>query len=139
MTLEVRPGRPEDGPALRRVERLAGQAFRTLGMDDVADDEPPGLDTLASYAEAQLVEGQRGTDRAEARAGRGVLDPGPVGREVEAGGRHRHDALDGQARPQPGRQLFVDRRTHVAALRPGRGPARRRARRRAGPPARRTP
>jgi GNAT superfamily N-acetyltransferase len=55
MTLEVRPGRPEDGPALRRVERLAGQAFRTLGMDAVADDEPPSLDTLASYAEAERL------------------------------------------------------------------------------------
>lgn len=55
MTLEVRPGRPEDGPALRQVERLAGQAFRTLGMDDVADDEPPGLDTLAAYAEAERL------------------------------------------------------------------------------------
>ena len=55
MTLAVRPGRPEDGPALRRVERLAGEAFRALGMDDVADDEPLALDTLAGYADAERL------------------------------------------------------------------------------------
>nr|WP_246314886.1 GNAT family N-acetyltransferase [Kineococcus aurantiacus] len=36
-------------PRLQEVERAAGEAFRSLGMDAVADDEPPALETLAGY------------------------------------------------------------------------------------------
>ncbi|MCK7625479.1 GNAT family N-acetyltransferase [Streptomyces sp. RS10V-4] len=43
---------PADLPALRAVERAAGEAFRTLGMAAVADDEPPPLDLLARYLRA---------------------------------------------------------------------------------------
>jgi GNAT superfamily N-acetyltransferase len=45
----VRPARPDDLPALRDLERAAGAAFRELGMDAIADDEPPGLAALAAY------------------------------------------------------------------------------------------
>ena len=48
--IRVRPASAEDGPDLQRIERLAGEQFRTIGMGWVAEDEPPPLDTLAGYA-----------------------------------------------------------------------------------------
>jgi GNAT superfamily N-acetyltransferase len=50
--VEVRPGRPDDGEALRAIERAAGERFRTVGLGRVADDEPISVETLAAYAEA---------------------------------------------------------------------------------------
>ncbi|WP_344320274.1 GNAT family N-acetyltransferase [Streptomyces macrosporus] len=49
--MRIRPGRAGDLPVLRDVERAAGLCFRDLGMDAVADDEPPSLETLRAYAE----------------------------------------------------------------------------------------
>ena len=46
----VRPARDADLPAVRDVERAAGRAFADLGMDLVAEDEPPSLDELRRYA-----------------------------------------------------------------------------------------
>jgi GNAT superfamily N-acetyltransferase len=46
----IRPARPQDGHALQEIERLAGERFRDVGLEAIADDEPPGLDTLAGYA-----------------------------------------------------------------------------------------
>lgn len=48
----IRPAREEDLPLLREIERAAGRPFAALGMDLVADDEPPSLETLRGYAEA---------------------------------------------------------------------------------------
>ena len=45
----VRPARGGDLPALRDVERAAGALFRDVGMDAVADDEPPHATVLATY------------------------------------------------------------------------------------------
>jgi GNAT superfamily N-acetyltransferase len=50
--VEVRPGRPEDGEALRAIERAAGEQFRTVGMGWVVDHEPMSVAALAAYAEA---------------------------------------------------------------------------------------
>ena len=36
----IRPATTADAPALRAIERAAGEAFRAIGMDVVADDEP---------------------------------------------------------------------------------------------------
>jgi hypothetical protein len=33
----------------RRRQRRAGEAFRNLGMDAIADDEPPSREILAAY------------------------------------------------------------------------------------------
>ena len=52
MSTSLRPLRPEDGPALQQLERRAGERFREIGMDAVADDEPMSLATLAAYAVA---------------------------------------------------------------------------------------
>ncbi|MEO5722959.1 MAG: hypothetical protein ABIQ39_14360, partial [Ilumatobacteraceae bacterium] len=50
--LRLRPAVPTDAEALRCIERLAGEAFRTIGMDWVADGEVPSVDTLVGYAAA---------------------------------------------------------------------------------------
>jgi GNAT superfamily N-acetyltransferase len=46
----VRPARESDLPTLRDIERAAGRAFAALGMDLVADDEPPSVEGLREYA-----------------------------------------------------------------------------------------
>lgn len=48
----TRPAREEDGPRLQRLEVLAGERFREVGLDVVADDEPPSLAELASAIRA---------------------------------------------------------------------------------------
>jgi GNAT superfamily N-acetyltransferase len=45
----IRTAREDDLPALRDVERAAGAAFHDIGMDAVAEDEPPSLAELAAY------------------------------------------------------------------------------------------
>jgi GNAT superfamily N-acetyltransferase len=45
----IRPGRETDLPGLRALERAAGEIFREVGMDSVADDEPPTLSELRRY------------------------------------------------------------------------------------------
>ena len=50
--IAIRPGRAEDGEVLQEIERQAGERFREVGLEAVADDEPPSLDTLAAYAAA---------------------------------------------------------------------------------------
>lgn len=46
----IRRARPGDLPLLVEIERAAGEMFRPLGMDVVADDEPPSVEELASFA-----------------------------------------------------------------------------------------
>ncbi|MEU6696408.1 GNAT family N-acetyltransferase [Pseudonocardia sp. NPDC046786] len=48
----IRPAVPADAPALREIERAAGEPFREIGLDVVADDEPPPAALLAAYATA---------------------------------------------------------------------------------------
>jgi GNAT superfamily N-acetyltransferase len=48
----IRGARVDDGPALREIERLAGEQFRAVGLDSVADHEPAPVETLARYAMA---------------------------------------------------------------------------------------
>jgi GNAT superfamily N-acetyltransferase len=50
--MPVRPAREDDLPLLRDIERAAGRAFAALGMDLVAEDEPPSTATLREYARA---------------------------------------------------------------------------------------
>lgn len=51
----VRPATPADLPVLQEIERSAGQAFRGLGMDEVAEDQPFSLTELAGYQRAGLA------------------------------------------------------------------------------------
>jgi GNAT superfamily N-acetyltransferase len=52
MTVPVRPSRADEGPLLRQIERLAGERFRLVGLESVADDEPASVEDLAEYAGA---------------------------------------------------------------------------------------
>lgn len=52
MDITVRPATRDDRPALRAIERRAGERFREVGMPEVADDEPPSLDVLATFVDA---------------------------------------------------------------------------------------
>jgi GNAT superfamily N-acetyltransferase len=48
----IRPVTAADGAVLQDIERRAGERFREVGLDHVADDEPFPLDVLAAYAAA---------------------------------------------------------------------------------------
>ena len=44
-----------DLPCLAGIERAAGELFRAIGMDDIADDEPPALSVYEHAQEAGLL------------------------------------------------------------------------------------
>ena len=46
---QIRPGRLDELEHLREIEQLAGRAFADHGMPEVAEDEPPDIDTLSNY------------------------------------------------------------------------------------------
>jgi GNAT superfamily N-acetyltransferase len=46
----IRPGRTHDLALLVEIERAAGETFRALGMDLVADDDPGSVEELTPYA-----------------------------------------------------------------------------------------
>ena len=50
--ISIRPAVAGDGPDLQEIERLAGERFRTVGMDRIAEDEPPTSTELGRYAAA---------------------------------------------------------------------------------------
>jgi GNAT superfamily N-acetyltransferase len=50
MPVTIRAARADDGPDLRQIEQLAGERFRDVGLDSVADAEPAPLEVLAAYA-----------------------------------------------------------------------------------------
>ena len=50
--ITIRSGMRSDGPSLQAIERSAGEKFRQVGLNHVADDEPPSVESLAIYADA---------------------------------------------------------------------------------------
>ena len=48
----IRVARPDELELLVAIERAAGESFRSVGMDLVADDDPGSVEELASYAES---------------------------------------------------------------------------------------
>lgn len=59
----TRLARADDLETLRGIERRAGEPFRQLGMDAVADDEPPSVKELAAFeraGRAWVVDGEVG-------------------------------------------------------------------------------
>ncbi|MFI6376146.1 GNAT family N-acetyltransferase [Streptomyces sp. NPDC050546] len=50
--MRVRPATAAELPSLQDIERAAGAPFRDVGMPEIADDEPPGLDVLEGYRRA---------------------------------------------------------------------------------------
>lgn len=51
--VSVRLANRDDLSAMQHVEWLAGEPFRALGMDEVADDGPPSLDDLTGYLQVE--------------------------------------------------------------------------------------
>jgi len=51
----IRPARFEELPALREIERAAGQLFAEIGLDNVASASPLPLDFLEAQQSAGLV------------------------------------------------------------------------------------
>jgi GNAT superfamily N-acetyltransferase len=49
--MRIRAARFDDLAALVELERAAGELFRPLGMDVVADDDPGSVEELAPYAD----------------------------------------------------------------------------------------
>ena len=45
----IRAARPADLPRIRDIEAAAGELFREIGMDAIADDPPPAEGDLAPY------------------------------------------------------------------------------------------
>lgn len=52
----IRPAVPEDFPSLRAIEARGGEAFRAVGMPEIADDEPMPPAVLASLRVWVLVD-----------------------------------------------------------------------------------
>ncbi|MEV0447484.1 GNAT family N-acetyltransferase [Streptomyces sp. NPDC050600] len=50
--MRIRAASPAELPLLQDIERAAGEAFRPLGMEHIADDEPLPLDVLEGYRSA---------------------------------------------------------------------------------------
>ncbi|MFI8519542.1 GNAT family N-acetyltransferase [Streptomyces sp. NPDC085481] len=50
--MRIRAAAAAELPLLQDIERAAGEAFRPLGMGDIADDEPLPLDVLEGYRRA---------------------------------------------------------------------------------------
>jgi GNAT superfamily N-acetyltransferase len=48
----IRPARVDELAALQDIERAAGRCFYDIGMAEIADDEPLGLEELAEYQRA---------------------------------------------------------------------------------------
>lgn len=53
LVLTIRLAHGDDLPTLPDIERRAGEAFRALGMDAVADDDPLPAEHLAEYQQAE--------------------------------------------------------------------------------------
>lgn len=58
--MTTRPAREDDLPLLPDIERAAGRPFAELGMQLVADDEPPSLEELRRHADAGRAWGRAG-------------------------------------------------------------------------------
>lgn len=50
--MRIREAGENELPALQDIERAAGCWFRDVGMPEIADDEPPTVDELATYRRA---------------------------------------------------------------------------------------
>lgn len=48
-SIALRRARTADGPSLQRIERAAGERFRSVGLAAIADDDPFPLDVLDGY------------------------------------------------------------------------------------------
>lgn len=52
MDIRIRPATIDETPQLQHIEVRAGEAFRSIGMESIADAAPPTAETLVRYATA---------------------------------------------------------------------------------------
>ena len=52
---KIRLGDERELAHLQALERAAGIAFREVGMDEIADDDPPSVATLQAYCRAERM------------------------------------------------------------------------------------
>lgn len=50
--MRIRAATADDLPELQKIEIAAGEPFRTLGMIEIADDDPPSLEVLDQFRRA---------------------------------------------------------------------------------------
>jgi ribosomal protein S18 acetylase RimI-like enzyme len=107
-----------DVPRLREIEVLAGEAFRALGMDLVADDPPPDA---AEYE--RLVDGGRAwvvTDEADLAVAYSVaeeVDGRAHVEQVSVDPAHARQGLGRDLVEEIARERGLDRWTRVAMVR----------------------
>lgn len=53
--MHIRPARADELARLQEIERAAGQVFRTIGMGEIAEDEPLSVPILGAFAAAGLA------------------------------------------------------------------------------------
>ncbi len=75
--MRIRAATPADLPLLQDIERAAGAPFRTLGMTEIADVEPPALELLERF---------RNAGHAWVAEGDETEGDGAEGEEAEGGG-----------------------------------------------------
>jgi GNAT superfamily N-acetyltransferase len=54
--MQIRPATPRDLEVLPGIEIAAGVLFREIGMDDIADDDPPTIEELQAAAGILVAE-----------------------------------------------------------------------------------
>ncbi|WP_224387416.1 GNAT family N-acetyltransferase [Pseudonocardia sp. ICBG1293] len=95
----IRPARAADIPALREIERAAGEPFRAIGLDVIADEEPPPAAVLAAYVvagRAWVAERSAGGTSLGTERSAGGTSPG-TGRSAAPVGYLLADLVDGCA------------------------------------------
>lgn len=55
MTWTIRVGTADDVEALRQIELAAGARFREVGLDAIADDDPPAAEALLHHVDTGTV------------------------------------------------------------------------------------
>ncbi|MFJ6013930.1 GNAT family N-acetyltransferase [Streptomyces sp. NPDC092952] len=110
--MHIRTARRADLPLLQEIERAAGEPFRTLGMDTIADDDPPPLDLLDTYRRAGRA--WVAVDPADRPVGYLIADPVDGAVHIEQVSVHPSAARRGVGR------ALID---HVAGWAGGRGTA----------------
>lgn len=89
----VRAATTSDLPTLQAVERAAGDPFRELGMDAVADDAPPSLPELREFVDAGHAWVIDRNERVAAYLLARVLDGCAHIEQVSVHPRHAHQRL----------------------------------------------
>lgn len=86
----LRAATTDDLPALPKIERAAGELFRPLGMDLVADDDPPRPEDLRPFVDAGRAWIYQHTDEVVAYLIADVVDGCAHIEQVTVHPRHGH-------------------------------------------------